>query len=175
VLAQFVDERCAVMAEEFEIGNFRGAHSRAGVRRGDNQGARTPTPSTMSCAIMLSQGFRRQRQSTVRTMPAKPVKNNWAHLQVPTCAYVKTAQEKILAIEQLRGLLRGPAFHEWEVGEFIELGFLGQGLRCKSARSQHANERGGVSYWEAEAESFRRMTSDSLWTRRTARVFPSGE
>jgi hypothetical protein len=41
------------------------------------------------------------------------------------------------------GLLRGPTFREWKVGEPIELWLLSERWRCKSAHCQRANEHSG--------------------------------
>jgi len=48
-----------------------------------------------------------------------------------------------LVSECLRGLLCGPAFREWQVSHFIEVGLLSESLRRKSAHCQRTNERGG--------------------------------
>ena len=60
----------------------------------------------------------------------------------PEVGLRRSLEEQFVA-ELLRRLLRGPAFREWEIGEFIEVGLLSERLRCKAAHRQNANERGG--------------------------------
>jgi hypothetical protein len=55
---------------------------------------------------------------------------------------LRRALEEQFVAESLRGLLRGSAFREREVGQFVEAGGLSERRHCKCAHCQHANESG---------------------------------
>src|SRR6476646_7609275 len=56
---------------------------------------------------------------------------------------LRSSLKQKLVFKCLRGLLRRATLREREVGQFVEVGLLSEGLRYKSAHRQHASERNG--------------------------------